>query len=482
MYIKIKILFIFFILFFTFALPGAASEIQQITFVVGQPNYRVNDQIKPMDAAAFIENNRTYVPVRYLGDALNAKTIWSEKIKMVTLLLNNTRVDLTMDSKIITINGKTNPMDVCPVFKNNRTYLPARPIAEAFAFKVKWEKEGNKVVVLPPEKPAETKVLSEATNNNSNNNTDHNKENKSEEVTLELKVNEVSSITKVTVTSFQPVIDYKIFKLTAPDRLIIDLYDIRPGNLPPAVMVNLEVVSQVRVGWFSRDPDVTRLVFDLNKKAVYRSNLSEDKKILDLEIFTPKPGEENLVILDPGHGGNDPGALGPSGLKEKDVNLDVAKRVKEILASQNIKTELTREGDNYVDLYERSGMANNYGASVFVSIHMNAHENRDANGTSVFYYCYFNEQKEEEIARQEKSKELANITQQNLLNLLGLKDRGVQQANFAVLRTTSMPAVLVEAAFISNYTEENLLAQEYFRQKIAQAIAQGITDFITTQS
>jgi N-acetylmuramoyl-L-alanine amidase len=248
-------------------------------------------------------------------------------------------------------------------------------------------------------------------------------------------------------------------------------------------MVNFEVVSQVRVGWFSKspDPDVTRLVFDLNKKAAYRSYLSEDKKILDLEIFTPKPGEENLVVLDPGHGGNDPGAVGQAGLKEKDVNLDVAKRVKEILTSQNIKTELTREGDNYVDLYERSGMANNYGASVFVSIHMNAHENRDANGTSVFYYCYFNGQKEEEIVRQEKSKELANITQQNLLNLLGLRDRGVQQANFAVLRTASMPAVLVEAAFISNYTEENLLAQEYFRQKIAQAVAQGITDFITTQ-
>ncbi|HAG08411.1 MAG TPA: N-acetylmuramoyl-L-alanine amidase, partial [Desulfotomaculum sp.] len=302
-----------------------------------------------------------------------------------------------------------------------------------------------------------------------------------EETTLELKTSEENGLTKATIIAFQPIKDYKIFKLTAPNRLIIDLYDIRPGSLPPTVMVNFEVVSQVRVGWFSSNPDVTRLVFDLNQKAAYRSYLSEDKKILDLEIFTPKPGEENLVVLDPGHGGNEPGAVGSTGLKEKDVNLDVAKKVKKILTSQNIKTELTREGDNYVDLYERSGMANNFGASVFVSIHMNAHENRGANGTSVFYYCYFNEQKKEEIVRQEKSKELANIVQQNLLNLLGLKDRGVQQANFAVLRTTSMPAVLIEAAFISNYTEENLLAQEYFRQKIAQAIAQGITDFITTQ-
>lgn len=471
MYVKIKILFIFFILFFTFALPAGASEIQQITFIVGQPNYQVNDQVKPMDAATFIENNRTYVPVRYLGDALNAKTTWNQKIKMVTLLLNSIRVDLSMDSKIITINGQPNPMDVAPMLKNNRTYLPARPIAEAFGFKVKWEKESKKVVVLPPEKPAETEVLSEITN----------KENISEETTLELKTSEENGLTKATIIAFQPIKDYKIFKLTAPNRLIIDLYDIRPGSLPPTVMVNFEVVSQVRVGWFSNNPDVTRLVFDLNQKAAYRSYLSEDKKILDLEIFTPKPGEENLVVLDPGHGGNAPGAVGSTGLKEKDVNLDVAKRVKEILTSQNIKTELTRKSDNYVDLYERSGMANNFGASVFVSIHMNAHENRGANGTSVFYYCYFNEQKEEEIFRQEKSKELANIAQQNLLSLLGLRDRGVQQANFAVLRTTSMPAVLIEAAFISNYTEENLLAQEYFRQKIAQAIAQGITDFITTQ-
>jgi N-acetylmuramoyl-L-alanine amidase len=472
MHIKIKILFIFFILFFIFVFPVAASEIQQIAFVVGQSSYQVNDQIKPMDAAIFIENSRTYVPVRYLGEALNARINWNQKTKTVTLLLNNSRVDLNIDRKIITINGQTNQMDVAPVLKNNRVYLPARPIAEAFSFKVKWEKESNKVVVLPLEKPAETKVLSETTNNS--------KESESEETTLELKINEENSITKATVTAFQQI-NYKIFKLTAPDRLIIDVQDIRPGNLPPAVIVNFEVVSQVRVGWFSNNPDVTRLVFDLNKRASYHSYLSEDKKSLTVEIFTPKPGEENLVVLDPGHGGSDPGAVGPNGLKEKDVNLDVAKRVKEILASQNIKTALTREGDNYVGLYERSGMANNLDASIFVSIHMNAHENRDANGTSVFYYCYYNEQKAEEIVRQEKSKELANIMQQNLLNFLGLKDRGVQQANFAVVRTTNMPAILVEAAFISNYTEENLLAQEYFRQKIAQAIAQGIIDFIITQ-
>ena len=472
MHIKIKILFIFFILFFIFALPVAASEIQQITFVVGQPSYLVNDQIKPMDAATFIENNRTYVPVRYLGEALNARINWNQKTKMVMLYLNNNRVDLNIGSKIITVNGQTNQMDVAPVLKNNRTYLPARPIAEAFFFKVKWEKDGSKVVVFPPEKPAETNVLSETKGNS--------KENESEETTLELKISEENSLTKATVTAFQQI-NYKILKLTAPDRLIIDIQDIRPGNLPPMVIVNFEVVSQVRVGWFNRNPDITRLVFDLNKRAFYRSYLSEDKKVLTVEIFTPKPGEENLVVLDPGHGGSEPGAVGPTGLKEKDVNLDVAKRVKEILASQNIKTELTREGDNYVGLYERSGMANNLDAGLFVSIHMNAHKNRDANGTSVFYYCYYNEQKAEEIVRQEKSKELADITQQNLLNLLGLKDRGVQQANFAVVRTTNMPAILVEAAFISNYAEENLLTQEYFRQKIAQAIAQGITDFIITQ-
>jgi len=124
------------------------------------------------------------------------------------------------------------------------------------------------------------------------------KENESEETTLELKISEENSITKATVTAFQQI-NYKILKLTAPDRLIIDIQDIRPGNLPPMVIVNFEVVSQVRVGWFNRNPDITRLVFDLNKRAFYRSYLSEDKKVLTVEIFTPKPGEEKFSCFRP---------------------------------------------------------------------------------------------------------------------------------------------------------------------------------------
>ncbi|WP_041315615.1 N-acetylmuramoyl-L-alanine amidase [Heliomicrobium modesticaldum] len=178
------------------------------------------------------------------------------------------------------------------------------------------------------------------------------------------------------------------------------------------------------------------------------------------------------VIIDPGHGGFDPGALGPTGLREADVNLAVAKRVANLL-SPSVQAVLTRDGDTSpgtdvnTDLQNRATVANGARADYFVSIHCNAADNAAANGTEVYCYKFGG-----------KGEQLARTIARFLVPALGLRDRGVKEANFYVLRQTVMPAVLIELAFITNRVEESLLRSPLFQAKAAEAIARGIGAFL----
>jgi N-acetylmuramoyl-L-alanine amidase len=169
------------------------------------------------------------------------------------------------------------------------------------------------------------------------------------------------------------------------------------------------------------------------------------------------------VCIDPGHGGSDPGAVGPNGLKEAHVNLAVALKVAEKLRKAGVEVKLTRTSDVFIDLQPRCDIANSFGADYFVSIHCNSAGTPEAKGTET--YCYkFGGQGEV----------LAKAIQAELIAATGRANRGVKTANYYVLRRTNMPAVLTELAFISNPEEERLLASPEFQEKCAVAIAKGI--------
>lgn len=170
-----------------------------------------------------------------------------------------------------------------------------------------------------------------------------------------------------------------------------------------------------------------------------------------------------------GHGAIDPGAIGPTGLREKDINLAVTKKIARILAN-SVDVVLTRTMDVNPELHERVAVANNLRADCYVSIHCNGHNNPAANGTETYYY-------DENTRRSTQSRTLATCIQHRLKRL-GRVDRGVKHGNFHVLRETHIPAALVEIAFITNPEEESLLASEVFLDEAAMNIAQGIADFL----
>lgn len=172
------------------------------------------------------------------------------------------------------------------------------------------------------------------------------------------------------------------------------------------------------------------------------------------------------VVGDPGHGGHDTGAISVTGVKEKDINLAVGLKVKELLKdNQRIRFTLTRETDIFVELSDRAKIANKLKAAAFISIHMNS-----------FKPVSFGT--ETEYTRTGESEKLAAILQKYLVQATGFKDRGINKLNLAVTRETSMPAALAEPGFLSNPAEELILVSPDFIPKYAEAVARAACEYL----
>lgn len=169
--------------------------------------------------------------------------------------------------------------------------------------------------------------------------------------------------------------------------------------------------------------------------------------------------------IDAGHGGYDSGAIGVSGVREKDITLKLALKVGKILTSKGVNVNYTRTDDRYVELFKRAEIANKSKARFFVSIHINSSSSPSAHGTETYAF-----------SEGGKSERLAGAIQRNLVEAIGLTNRGVKFANYAVLRRTNMPAALTEVNFICNPKEEELLKNEKFLDKAAIGIAKGMME------
>jgi len=186
--------------------------------------------------------------------------------------------------------------------------------------------------------------------------------------------------------------------------------------------------------------------------------------------LTKNPFKGKKVVIDPGHGGIDSGAIGITGLLEKELTLDVGERLQKMLEDAGATVIMTREGDRSTSNRTRVEVANDAKADVFVSIHANAYSNPDSNGTETFY-CSQN-------SNRDFSKYLAQQLQRELITELGLRDRGVKTRSFYVLKETEMPSALVELAFLTNKDEEALLKKPETRAASAEALFRGLEAYL----
>lgn len=174
------------------------------------------------------------------------------------------------------------------------------------------------------------------------------------------------------------------------------------------------------------------------------------------------------IFIDPGHGGDNPGAMSASGLYEAPVNLDISLKLGRIITSWGYEVMYSRTIDETVSLERRAEMANDWLADYFVSVHCNSNVNPIYKGISTYYY------KEGTI-----SEDFALVVNNSVVRQTELLDLGIFSANFAVLRLSNMPSILVENAFLSNPYEASLLATNSFRQNCAIGMANGIAEFTT---
>ena len=348
--------------------------------------------------------------------------------------------------------------------------------------------------------------------------------------------------TQVMITVSGPV-QPLVQRLSQPDRLIIDLPETRlppqwnqynvpisDGRLqmiqvtqsqPKRVQVTLalQAIQDYRIAVQSAPHRVTvelkgavttaPLSARTAKKSAPRAGPAEPSAQAALG---PRAQRMPIIYIDPGHGGHDPGALGPTGLEEKTVVLQVAKELRQLIQQEmpQYRVVLTRDQDVFVPLAERARMANEQQAQVFISIHANSSPHREASGIETWYLSFAASARAKKIAAREnmmseqqlsplefilrdlhetdrinQSVVLAQSTQSALAEHMashysGVIPRGVEGAPFTVLHRTTMPSVLVEIAFISNPQEEARLRTTQYQRALAQGMLRGLRQFLQT--
>ena len=234
-----------------------------------------------------------------------------------------------------------------------------------------------------------------------------------------------------------------------------------------------------------------------------------DTKGLDPESLTREFGLiAKTIVIDPGHGGKDPGALGRGTIHEKDIVLSMSKKIGEVLTARGYTVLMTRDTNHFIPLKERTKFATQHKADLFLSIHANASKSPQAHGIETYYLDVNSTDKaSEQIAarenansgysiqelesllkgliqesKSEDSKRLAEHVQQRLVQVTGGVDRGVKHARFVVLIGAKVPSILIETGFLSNPTEGKKLATSAYQHKIATAIADGVDKFLAQRN
>ena len=327
--------------------------------------------------------------------------------------------------------------------------------------------------------------------------------------------------------------EYVFSELLSPDRVYVDIYQakLNPILHGKTFLFENDYLRQIRVA--QKTSSTVRVVADLDfKKAYYRVWHLPDPFRIIIDIYPSKPpslpqppqpaksGSSIIrqlglgiqrVVIDPGHGGKDPGCAGESGLSEKNIVLDVGMRLKNILESkENLEVIMTRESDIFLDPESRTVIANQKQADLFISIHANANRSSKLSGIESFYLNFSQDHSVIETAAREnatstknisamkdiiekivqnskivESKELAESIQNSLVKSLSqeysnVRSLGVKGGPFWVLIGGEMPSVLVEISHLSNPTEEKRLQSPQYRQHVAQGIYEGIVEYVNS--
>lgn len=443
---------------------------------------KVNGEKLDCEVPPIVFNDYSVVPARDVFEKLGATVEWSAINQKVTVNYGDTKIELYINNKTATKNGKKELIPIPPKLINGKTMIPARYVGETLGFDVNFDSATDTISI--DAKPTYNTTLSSYTYSKSGD--------------------------TVTVTfNFTKSVEYSHFLLKEPARIVIDTKDTKQGaTLKNNTVTGYDDVTTIRVG---QQPAGIRVVIDLSEELKYTVTKSGKKLVVKIgttATITPAPEEDKdedkettggttqepeeteppepvipdppsyaptrTVCIDPGHGGEDPGAIHTDVdgtiWRESEINLGVALIVRDILKQNNVAVIMTRETDKTVELTTRAPFANEKQTALFVSVHTNSFAGEAANGIETW-------------GTLEYSATYAGVTDktlaQNIQNAVIAKtkatDRGIKDTTtLAVIRGSIMPSVLIEVGFISNSTERELMFSDEYRKKLAEGIAEGI--------
>jgi len=450
------------------------------------------DVVHAGDLVAVTQNGRAYLQLDEVAASLNARLDWKGDSVRARLTVGGRVVVITRNWSQVLIDGKPVVLSAPAVVRAGEWWVPRDFLTQvvpriAPRVRLAATREPSPPPALPPPKPAHAALG-------------------------DLRVRSYPSFTRVVIeadTAFSYAVErlggsVKVrltgLSVDAPraeevrDGRVLDVR-LEPGRGDSTLAIRLEgAPGDVRVTTLA---DPFRLVLDL-ARAVERA---------------ARPGTSALrmIVLDAGHGGHDSGAVGPTGLMEKDLVLDVTRRVAKLVEDRlGIKVRLSRSGDHFVTLRDRTSFANRERADLFVSIHANAHPQIASEGVETYF---LSSEATDNASRQAAAREnsvvqletpaqrqkgdvlrtilwdlaqsefqaessaLAETIQDAMTGALRIPNRGVKQAGFYVLGGAAMPAVLIEIGFVTNPREERRLKESRYRDEIAGAIFSGLAEY-----
>jgi N-acetylmuramoyl-L-alanine amidase len=424
--------------------------------------YEITSDDRSISVEAQRVGFQDYVPLKPIADFLNVSYVLDNTTQRLSLSRGDTKLELVAGVSSIVYDGATRNLAFAPQYINGEVYFPVNEVIPTIGGVF-----GQLIFV---------REIKEAP-----------------------KIDDISLVVRgdstVLVFKWKTMVDFDVQFLMK--KAIVEVDGQYKGKITRRGNVTATKVT----------PFTTYTKVELDLKDV-NAFLERDEEV----VFYYKVSEKvQLIVIDPGHGGIDPGAVGRKGLYEKDVNLAISKYLYDLLRdSLGITVKMTRDKDEYISLRERTNIANRNSADLFVSIHCNATPKRSTTmkGFETYFLSEARTNEERAVAALEnaalqfdgvqpaddvsrilydlaqsayldESNRFAEYIQDYAARTLSIPSRGVKQAGFYVLHGAFMPAVLVECAFISSVEEEKLLGSKSFRKNLAYCIFCGIRDYIT---
>ena len=469
---------------------------QQITVIHYDGSIRDN-----LKTVAF-KQDLPYISINNFADLFNAPTSFDDSLKLFTIYLNKITIRVIAYNPFFSINDNIFQLPTEAIYKNGQLYVPMNYFLNIIS------KELPELISYDPTK-AVLKIVASTAIITAN----------IEKIDIEEKINGT-----LIVISTKKDFEQSDISLRARHRwLYLDIYGGKVDSASLYAEYKTGMIARIVPSQISNE--LAQISFRLRDEIIEKQYYLQPPRKIFLTIKTKKDLSEEIIramekekqkwlidkiVIDPGHGGRDPGAIGPNRTYEKTVVLAIAKYLKKYIEKElGIEVLMTRETDKFVGLKQRTKFANSNQAKLFISIHANSNPDRRLRGVSTYFLGPDNNDEAREVAKLEnsvikyeneskysdlsseqyiltagaqsfyskESEDLAGMVQENLIRECGLPDRSVRQAGFFVLWGASMPNILIETAFISNPKDEMLLRKKSFQKKVAYSIFLSIKQF-----